>query len=108
MALISYYKALLFFVLSYIVLFVICQKVNVPVRALLALLRRVLLVDGSLHNKKFPSTTSLHQELICFELPSLHSSFLDLLHATIKGMRRYHAYCLLSLLFKTSHATESM
>ncbi|XP_047091379.1 proline-, glutamic acid- and leucine-rich protein 1 isoform X4 [Lolium rigidum] len=62
-------------------------QVNVPVRALLALLRRVLLVDGSLHNKKFPSTTSLHQELICFELPSLHSSFLDLLHATIKGMR---------------------
>ncbi|KXG29400.2 hypothetical protein SORBI_3004G030800 [Sorghum bicolor] len=62
-------------------------QVNVPIHALMALMRRVLLVDGSLHNKLFPSTTSLHQELICFELPSLHSSFLDLLNATIKGMR---------------------
>ncbi|XBI72354.1 hypothetical protein VPH35_066327 [Triticum aestivum] len=62
-------------------------QVTVPVRALIALSWRVLLVDGSLRNKSFPSTTSLHQELICFELPSLHSSFLDLLHATIKGMR---------------------
>ncbi len=61
---------------------------NVPVRALIALTRRVLSVDGSLHKKLFPSTTSLHQELICFELPSLHSTFLDLLSATIKGMRR--------------------
>ncbi|KAG2650678.1 proline-, glutamic acid- and leucine-rich protein 1-like isoform X2 [Panicum virgatum] len=62
-------------------------QVNVPTRALVALIRRVLLVDGSLHKKLLPSTTSLHQELICFELPSLHSTFLDLLSATIKGMR---------------------
>ncbi|CAN6278368.1 unnamed protein product [Urochloa humidicola] len=62
-------------------------QVNVPMRALVALMRRVLLVDGTLHKKLFPSTTSLHQELICFELPSLHSTFLDLLNATIKGMR---------------------
>ncbi|KAL5231909.1 hypothetical protein ABZP36_030685 [Zizania latifolia] len=62
-------------------------QVNVPVRALIALIRRALLVDGSLHTKLFPSTTSLHQELICFELPTLHSTFLDLLSATIKGMR---------------------
>ncbi|CAN6272438.1 unnamed protein product [Urochloa humidicola] len=62
-------------------------QVNVPMRALVALMRRVLLVDGSLHKKMFPSTTSLQQELICFELPSLHSTFLDLLNATIKGMR---------------------
>ncbi|CAN6231417.1 unnamed protein product [Urochloa humidicola] len=62
-------------------------QVNVPMRALVALMRRVLLVDGSLHKKLFPSTTSLQQELICFELPSLHSTFLDLLNATIKGMR---------------------
>jgi len=63
-------------------------QVNVPMRALVALIRRVLLVDGSLHKKLLPSTTSLHQELICFELPSLHSTFLDLLNATIKGLRR--------------------
>ncbi|KAF0928080.1 hypothetical protein E2562_037723 [Oryza meyeriana var. granulata] len=62
-------------------------QVNVPVHALIALTRRVLSVDGSLRTKLFPTTTSLHQELICFELPSLHSSFLDLLSATIKGMR---------------------
>ncbi|CAN6244092.1 unnamed protein product [Urochloa humidicola] len=62
-------------------------QVNVPMCALVALMRRVLLVDGSLHKKMFPSTTSLQQELICFELPSLHSTFLDLLNATIKGMR---------------------
>lgn len=62
-------------------------QVNVPIHALIALMRRVLLVDGSLHNKLFPSTTSLHQELICFDLPSLHSTFLDLLNATIKGMQ---------------------
>ncbi|KAF8693991.1 hypothetical protein HU200_038564 [Digitaria exilis] len=62
-------------------------QVNVPMCALVALMRRVLLVDGSLHKKLLPSTTSLHQELICFELPSLHSTFLDLLNATIKGMR---------------------
>ncbi|KAJ1283929.1 hypothetical protein BS78_03G164900 [Paspalum vaginatum] len=62
-------------------------QVNVPMRALVALMRRVLLVDGSLHKTLFPSTTSLHQELICYELPSLHSTFLDLLNATIKGMR---------------------
>uniref|UniRef100_J3M5P5 Pre-rRNA-processing protein RIX1 N-terminal domain-containing protein n=1 Tax=Oryza brachyantha TaxID=4533 RepID=J3M5P5_ORYBR len=62
-------------------------QVNVPVRALIALTWRVLSVDGSLHRKLFPSTTSLHQELICFELPSLHSTFLDLLSSTIKGMR---------------------
>ncbi|KAG8085081.1 hypothetical protein GUJ93_ZPchr0010g8206 [Zizania palustris] len=62
-------------------------QVNVPVRALIALIQRALLVDGSLHTKLFPSTTSLHQELICFELPTLHSTFLDLLSATIKGMR---------------------
>ncbi|CAL4888073.1 unnamed protein product [Urochloa decumbens] len=62
-------------------------QVNVPMRALVSLMQRVLLVDGSLHKKLFPSTTSLHQELICFELPLLHSTFLDLLNATIKGMR---------------------
>jgi hypothetical protein len=64
------------------------QKVNVPVRSLIALIQRVLLVSGTLHNKMFPSTTSLHQELIFFELPTLHSIFLDLLIATINGMRR--------------------
>ncbi|KAL6646777.1 hypothetical protein ACP70R_015471 [Stipagrostis hirtigluma subsp. patula] len=76
-------------------------SVKVPMRALIALIRRVLLVDGSLHKKLFPSTTSLHQELICFELPSLHSIFLDLLNATIKGMRSQllpHAVSIIQLI----------
>ncbi|KAL6640323.1 hypothetical protein ACP70R_022172 [Stipagrostis hirtigluma subsp. patula] len=76
-------------------------QVKVPMPALIALIRRVLLVDGSLHKKLFPSTTSLHQELICFELPSLHSIFLDLLNATIKGMRSQllpHAVSIIQLI----------
>ncbi|KAK3152819.1 hypothetical protein QOZ80_2BG0163990 [Eleusine coracana subsp. coracana] len=76
-------------------------QVNVPVRALIALIRRVLLVNGSMHKKMFPSTTSLHQELICFELPSVHSTFLDLLIATIKGMRSHllpHAASIIRLM----------
>ncbi|KAL6877598.1 hypothetical protein ACP4OV_012813 [Aristida adscensionis] len=83
-------------------------QVKVPMHALIALIRRVLLIDGSLHKKLFPSTTTLHQELICFELPTLHSIFLDLLTATIKGMRSQllpHAASIVQLVteyFKTS------
>jgi tetratricopeptide (TPR) repeat protein len=76
-------------------------QIKVPVHTLISLIQRVLLVDGSLHNKMFPSTTSLHQEFICFELLSLHSTFLDLLIATIKGMRSHllpHASSIIRLM----------
>ncbi|KAK1260845.1 hypothetical protein QJS04_geneDACA013378 [Acorus gramineus] len=63
-------------------------QVTVPTRALLALVWRVLSVDGSLHASMSPFITSLHQELICSELPILHLETLDLLTAIIKGARR--------------------
>uniref|UniRef100_A0A6N2M1J1 Pre-rRNA-processing protein RIX1 N-terminal domain-containing protein n=1 Tax=Salix viminalis TaxID=40686 RepID=A0A6N2M1J1_SALVM len=62
-------------------------QVSVPVRSLLALIERVLMVDGSLP----PTTSSLvilaEQEFICSELPVLHSYALELLTSVIKGIR---------------------
>lgn len=69
-------------------MFLFATKVNIPVHALVALIQRVLLVDVSLNKSLFQSNTPLDQELICSEIPTLHSAFLDLLGATIKGMRR--------------------
>lgn len=62
------------------------KVINIPVRALVTLIQKVLLIDGSL---LLQSNTPLCQELICSEIPTLHSIFLDLLASTIKGMRRY-------------------
>ncbi|XP_008807711.2 proline-, glutamic acid- and leucine-rich protein 1 [Phoenix dactylifera] len=62
-------------------------QVAVPVRPLLALVGRVLRVDGSLHESLLLFTTVMHQELLCSELPELHLASLDLLIATIKGVR---------------------
>ncbi|XP_072960593.1 uncharacterized protein [Typha angustifolia] len=62
-------------------------QVTVPVRPLLALVGRVLLLDGSLHTALLPFTTSMHQELLCSVLPSFHMDCLDLLIAIIKGLR---------------------
>ncbi|KAJ0988331.1 hypothetical protein J5N97_006687 [Dioscorea zingiberensis] len=62
-------------------------QVVVPVRALLALVGRVLLQDGSLQQKLLQFTTSLYQELLCAELSSLHLNSLDLLISIIKGIR---------------------
>lgn len=59
-----------------------------PVRSLLALVERVLMVNGSLS----PTTSSFvilaEQEFICSELPVLHSYALELLASVIKGIRR--------------------
>lgn len=62
-------------------------QVNVPVRSLLVLVERVLKVDGSLPHALLPFMTSMQQELICSELPVLHSYSLELLIAIIKGTR---------------------
>lgn len=62
-------------------------QVNVPVRPLLALIERVLMVDGSLSQSLLPLMTSMQQELICSELPSLHLHSLELLLSIIKGLR---------------------
>ncbi|KAL0912817.1 hypothetical protein M5K25_016226 [Dendrobium thyrsiflorum] len=61
--------------------------VSIPVRPLLATVRRVLQVDGSFHGTLFPLITSMHQELLCAELPALHLGCLDFLIAIITGLR---------------------
>uniref|UniRef100_A0A7N2LFT7 Uncharacterized protein n=1 Tax=Quercus lobata TaxID=97700 RepID=A0A7N2LFT7_QUELO len=60
-------------------------QVNVPVRSLLVLVERVLMVDGSVPHALSAFMTSMQQELICSELPVLHLHSLELLIAIIKG-----------------------
>ncbi|PIA27884.1 hypothetical protein AQUCO_07400011v1 [Aquilegia coerulea] len=62
-------------------------QVSVPVRPLLALVRRMLLVDGSSQQALLPFMTVAQQETICSELPTLHLYSLKLLTAVITGMR---------------------
>ncbi|KAL6909796.1 hypothetical protein ACP4OV_001455 [Aristida adscensionis] len=62
------------------------KVVNIPVRALLKLIQKVLLFDGSFHDSLLQEDTSFQQELICSGIPTLHLTFLDLLSSTIKGM----------------------
>ncbi|XP_077250053.1 proline-, glutamic acid/leucine-rich protein isoform X2 [Tasmannia lanceolata] len=62
-------------------------QVTVPVYPLLALVRRVLLVDGSPCHALMPFLTVLQQEFVCAELPVLHLCSLDLLIAVIKAVR---------------------
>ncbi|CAH8349955.1 unnamed protein product [Eruca vesicaria subsp. sativa] len=63
------------------------SKLNVPVASLLSLVERVLAVNGSLPRAMSPFMTGIQQELVCAELPILHSSALELLRATIKCIR---------------------
>ncbi|EEF41201.1 conserved hypothetical protein [Ricinus communis] len=62
-------------------------QVTVPVRSLLAIIERVLMVDGSVPRASSNFVIATEQEFICSELPVLHSSILDLLTSVIKGMR---------------------
>ncbi|KAL0538644.1 hypothetical protein IC582_022795 [Cucumis melo] len=63
------------------------HQVAVPIRPLLALVERVLTMDGSLPPTSVPFMTSLQQESMCLELPVLHSVSLDLLVAIVKSLR---------------------
>ncbi|CAE5958881.1 unnamed protein product [Arabidopsis arenosa] len=63
------------------------SKINIPVGSLLSLVERVLVVNGSLPRGMSPFMTGIQQELVCAELPDLHSSALELLRATIKSIR---------------------
>ncbi|CAN8290664.1 unnamed protein product [Cochlearia groenlandica] len=63
------------------------SKLNIPVGSLLSLVERVLAVNGSLPRAMSPFMTGIQQELVCAELPTLHSSALELLGATIKSIR---------------------
>lgn len=62
-------------------------QVNIPVKAVLALIERVLMVDGSVSQSLLPFVTATQQESLCSELPMFHSAALDLLIALTKGMR---------------------
>ncbi|XP_047328099.1 proline-, glutamic acid- and leucine-rich protein 1 [Impatiens glandulifera] len=64
--------------------------VQVPafvVRPLLALVGRVLMVDGSIPESLLAFMTDMQQELICSQLPVLHSHALDLLSAVVRTLR---------------------
>ncbi|XP_059670318.1 uncharacterized protein LOC132315897 [Cornus florida] len=63
-------------------------QVTVPVGPLLAVVWRVLMVDGSLYQPLSSFTTVMKQELTCCELPILHFYSLDLLAAVLKGVSR--------------------
>ncbi|KAJ9684919.1 hypothetical protein PVL29_017083 [Vitis rotundifolia] len=62
-------------------------QIIVPIHPLLALVGRVLVVDGSLSQALLPFVTAIQQEFICSQLPTLHSYGLDLLTAIIKRVR---------------------
>ncbi|XP_058083932.1 uncharacterized protein LOC131231664 isoform X2 [Magnolia sinica] len=63
-------------------------QVTVPVLPLLALVRRILAVDGSPRQALSPFTSIMPQEFIYFELPGLHLCSLNLLLAVITALRR--------------------
>ncbi|XP_075081002.1 uncharacterized protein LOC107790394 isoform X2 [Nicotiana tabacum] len=60
-------------------------QVSMPVRSLIALAQRVLMVDGS-SSPSMSYMTTMKQEVIYSELPVLHSRILDLLTSTVKGL----------------------
>lgn len=62
-------------------------QVTAPIHSLLALIERVLDVDGSLSHSLRLFMTVMQQEFVCSELPLLHSYGLDLLTAIFKGVR---------------------
>ncbi|XP_050378893.1 uncharacterized protein LOC126796171 [Argentina anserina] len=62
-------------------------QVTAPIHSLLALIERVMDVDGSLSHSLRLFMTAMQQEFVCSELPRLHSYTLDLLAGIFKGMR---------------------
>ncbi|KAL3838197.1 hypothetical protein ACJIZ3_022788 [Penstemon smallii] len=60
--------------------------VPVPIRGLVALARRVLMVDGSLSLSSYAFMTTLKQDFICSELPLLQLHSLEILMAVVKGL----------------------
>lgn len=60
---------------------------NVPIRPLLGLVERVLMVDGSVPRAMSPFMTAMQQQSVCVELPVLHLHCLELLAAIVEGMR---------------------
>ncbi|XP_019460211.1 PREDICTED: proline-, glutamic acid- and leucine-rich protein 1 isoform X1 [Lupinus angustifolius] len=87
-------------------------KINVPARLLLALVERILMVDGSLPQMSLPFMTAIQQENICSELPVLHLCSLELLTTITKVLGRQilpHAASILRIItmyFKTCALPE--
>ncbi|KAE9605712.1 hypothetical protein Lal_00024994 [Lupinus albus] len=87
-------------------------KINVPARLLLALVERILMVNGSLPQMSLPFMTAIQQENICSELPVLHLCSLELLTTIVKVMGRQilpHAASILRIIttyFKTCALPE--
>lgn len=54
---------------------------------LIALAKRVLMVDGS-SSPGIAYMTTMKQEFFCSELPVLHSHVLDLLSSIVRGLGR--------------------
>lgn len=78
-------------------------QVPVPIRALVTLAWRVLMVDGSLSQRSFPFGTILNQEFLCSELPLLQLRTLEIITAVIKGLKSKvlpHAADILRLLME--------
>lgn len=61
-------------------------QVAVPIRPILATVRRVLMVSGSLPESLQPFTTAMQQEFVCTQLPALQLCSLEVLAAVVKGM----------------------
>lgn len=62
-------------------------QVHVPVRALIALVERVLMVDGSSSHGLYPFLSTMKLETVCSKLPLLHLYSLELLSSIIQGLR---------------------
>ncbi|CAO2833000.1 unnamed protein product [Amaranthus hypochondriacus] len=78
-------------------------QVVVPVFPLLAIIKRVLDVNGSLPETLQPFTTAMQQEFVCLQLPALHINVLEVLAAVVKGLRSQilpHAAQVMLLLMK--------
>ncbi|CAL1366034.1 unnamed protein product [Linum trigynum] len=77
-------------------------QVKLPVRSLLALAERVVMVHGSLPDAKL---LAAEQECVCSELPALHSYALELLSSVIECLRSQllpHAADIIQLVTKYS------
>ncbi|KAD7479937.1 hypothetical protein E3N88_03073 [Mikania micrantha] len=59
-------------------------QAKVPIRSLLMLVERVLMVDGSLAPTLYPTITAMQQEYVCLELPVHHTFSLDILCGIVK------------------------
>ncbi|KAL8136559.1 hypothetical protein V2J09_002560 [Rumex salicifolius] len=61
-------------------------QITLPVHTVLATIKRVLMVDGSVHPSLEPMTIPMQQEDVCAQLPMLHLYSLEILTAIVTGI----------------------